>query len=402
MSSLPHPRATAGALRARRRALPRALFVLLIFAICVVPAFISYAPLAAHLERSFPRLATRYPPLVEMRPLAPWPTHWEGRWFDFDKNYRQFEKGFSDQLGLRSVMVRAKNEVDYRLFGTSRRVYFGKQGELYGRNISDIELPATEALLDNPASVDAIHGGMARLAARLRAQGITVVLLAPMSKQYFTQDRIPFFLPRLKPDSNFMKLYRRLQATPAFNFVDVYGILDQSRDKFQIFYHEDFHWTDLSAMQVAADVTNRIARMENASVGWHHRMEFARAPFTGSEARFAARLDANETEMAPQLTKTWQDVHSVTQMNAKETGFEFVTDTVPGRGLLPPTCMYGNSFSDGMVRAGLPEHFEQFVKLDRGLQLHRLPELTRGRCKYLIIQVLDSEAWHWNSLSQHP
>lgn len=398
------PRARAGAdvtSRRSRRNILRALFVALIFTISVVPTFMSHAPLAAYLERTFPNMVLGFPPLVEMRPLAPWPTGWEGRWFDFDKNYHKFEKGFSDQLGLRSLIVRSKNEIDYRLFGTSRRVYFGKEGELYGRNISDIELPATEALLNRPENIDAVHRGMARLSEQLRAQGTTMVLLTPMSKQYFTQERIPFFLPRVKPASNFMQLYQRFQNTPEFNFVDVYDILEQSRDKFQIFYHEDFHWTDLSAMQVAADITGRIARMENVNFGWRHRMEAVQAPFTGSEARFAARLDADETELSPQLVKTWEDIHRVNVMNAKDTGFEFITDTVADRGLLPPTCMYGNSFSDGMVRAGLPEHFEQFVKLDRTLQLQRLPELTKGRCKYLIVQVLDSEAWTWSSLSQH-
>lgn len=388
------------ALRSGRPPLPRLLFVLLIFVVSVVPAILSYAPFAERLHQAFPKLASRYSPLIEMRPLAPWPTHWEGRWFDFDKNYRQFEKGFSDQMGLRSVMVRAKNEIDYRLFRTSRRVYFGNRGELYGRSISDIELPNTESLLGDPATADAVYNGMVRLSAQLQAQGTTMVLITPVSKQYFTQDRIPFFLPRLKLDSNFMKMYRRLQATPAFNFVDVYGILEQSQAEFQIFYHQDFHWTDLSAMRVAADATNRIARMEHSSAVWRHRMEAHQAPFYGSEARFAARLDAVEAEPSPQLTKTWQDVHRVTEMNAKQTGYEFVTDTVAGQGLLPATCMFGNSFSDGMVRAGLPEHFERFVKLDRALPLRRLPELTKGRCKYLIVQVLDNEAWHWSALSQ--
>lgn len=401
MSSIPLPQATASvALRSGGTRLPRALFVLLVFVISIVPAILSYAPLSARLEQAFPELASRYSPLMEMRPLAPWPTGWEGRWFDFDKNYRRFENGFSDHLGLRSLMVRTKNEIDFRLFGSSRRVYFGKQGELYGRSISDIELPATENFLANPASADAVYNGMARLAAQLRAQGTTMVLVTPVSKQYFTQDRIPFFLPRLKMESNFMKLYRRFERTPEFNFVDVYGILKQSQDKFQIFYHNDFHWTDLSAMQVAADVTNRIARMENSSAVWGHRMEVHEAPFFGSEARFAARLDAVESEPSPQLTKTWQDVHRVTEMNAKQTGYEFITDTVAGRGLLPATCMFGNSFGDGMVRSGLADHFEQFVKLDRAVQLQRLPELTKGRCKYLIVQVLDNEAGAWLSLSK--
>ncbi len=104
--------------------------------------------------------------------------------------------------------------------------------------------------------------------------------------------------------------------------------------------------------------------------------------------------------MEPQLNKTWRDVHKVTMMDARQTGFESITDTVGDRGLLPPTCLYGNSFSDGMARAGLSEHYQQFIRLDRGMLLKDTPALIRGRCKYLIVQVLDSSAGAWLGLSQ--
>ncbi|GJI88094.1 alginate O-acetyltransferase AlgX-related protein [Duganella hordei] len=371
----------------------RAAFVLLIFAISLVPAIVTFGAVP---DQYIPV----YPELIEMRPLAQLPTHWEGRWFNFDKNYRNFEKGFSDHLGLRNLMVRTKNEIDFRLFDSSRRVYFGKKGELYGRSISDIELPAVEGFLANPVAAEAVYQGMTKLSARLKAQGVTMVLMTPVSKQYFTQDRIPFFLPRVEQPSNFMKLYRRLEGTPDFNFVDVYGILTASQGKFPIFYRQDFHWTDLTAMQVAAEATNRIARMENLPPAWRHEMTHHDEPFVGSEARFAARLDADEVVLEPKLTKTWQDVHRITEMDAGKTGIEFVTDKVTGRGLLPPTCMYGNSFSDGMLRAGLTDHFEQFTKLNRALPPQDAPALIRGRCKYLIVQVLDNSAGIWLSLTQ--
>lgn len=337
--------------------------------------------------------------LLEMRPLAPLPTHWEGRWFDFDKNYRNFEKGYSDHLGLRSLMIRAKNELDFRLFNSSRRVYFGKHDEIYGHNISDIELPATEDLLSDPAKAELVYQGMEKVAARLKAQGTTLVLIMPMSKQYFTQDRIPRFMPRIQLPSHFMQLYRRFEQAPEFQFIDVYGILQASQGKFPIFYRQDFHWTDLSAMKVAEETVNRIARMEGRPPAWSHELAYHDEAFEGSEARFAALL-SSKPQFEPQLTKTWQDVHQVNPMDVRQTGFESMTDIVSGRGLLPSTCLFGNSFSDGMVRAGLTDHFEQVIRLDRGMGIADTPPLIRGRCKYLIAQLLDSSAGAWLALSQ--
>ncbi len=67
--------------------------------------------------------------------------------------------------------------------------------------------------------------------------------------------------------------------------------------------------------------------------------------------------------------------------------------------MLPSTCMYGNSFGDSMLRAGLAEHFEQFTKFDRALTLPEVLPLIGNRCSYLIVQVLDLQADRWMHLS---
>ncbi|GJI88093.1 alginate O-acetyltransferase AlgX-related protein [Duganella hordei] len=374
------------------RAAARAVFVLFVFAVSILPAVATLQPVAD-------RLTPGLPELIEMRPLAPLPTHWEGRWLDIDKNYRNFEKGFADHLGLRNLMVRTKNEIDFRLFKTSRRVYFGRKGELYGRSLADLELPNTEKMLSDPAVAAAVYQGMMNFSERLKAQGVTLVLLAPMDKQYFTQDRIPLFMPRMPQSSHFMQLYHRFQQAPGLQFVDVYGILAASQARFPIYYRQDFHWTDLSAMTVAAEVTNRIARLEGLPPAWRHELAYHDEPYAGSETRFAARL-ITTLPTEPQLTKTWQDVHQVIQMDPGKSGFESVTDTVSDRGLLPAACLFGNSFSDGMMRAGLGDHFEQFTRLDRAMRLPDAPALINGRCKYLIVQVLDNTVETWRSMSQ--
>lgn len=339
-------------------------------------------------------------PVEELRALAPLPRDWQGAWYEVDRNFSRFDRWFNDHLGLRDLMIRSKNELDYRVFNSSSRVYYGSAQELYGRNLSDNELPATEALLATPAGRDAVLRGVQRYAARLRQQGTTMILVAPVEKQYLTRQRLPFFAPRLPADSHFMALYQAMKADPQLHMVDVWGMLQAKQGEFPVFYRQDFHWTDPMAHTVAAAATNLIATLEGQAPRWRHPLAYTFQPFVGSEARFAARLNADEVVSEPVLTPTWRARHTRRQQDSRATGLEFVTDTLDDPQLLPPTCMYGNSFSDGMLRAGLDEHFRQFVKLDRGIGLPRVPALVAGRCRYLIVQILDIQSDRWRSFTE--
>ena len=339
-------------------------------------------------------------PVEELRPLVAFPDSWEGRWLDIDKNYARFEKYFADHIGFRDLMIRSKNELDYRLFRTSTRVYFGKESEIYGRPLIDIQLPMTEVILDTPEKIEAIHRGILSYTKKLKAQGVTTLFIAPMQKEYFMPGLLPFFAPRLPEATHFMTLYGQLKSDPALYFVDVFGIIKSIQGIYPIYYHQDFHWTNMTALAVAKTTTNLIASLENSETRWQHPTEIQYLPFTGSDARFSARLFASDKMPEPQLIKSWKDIHATLQLDVKKTGLEFETDTLDSPNLLPPTCMYGNSFSDGMLVAGLPDYFQKFTKISRHLELSKVPDLIKGRCKYLIVQVLDIQAGHLLSLGQ--
>ncbi|HEY0845343.1 MAG TPA: hypothetical protein VGE12_08245 [Noviherbaspirillum sp.] len=364
------------------------LFIAAIFLVSLVPFLLTLKPVLRDAEL-----------VQELRPLAPFPSSWQGGAMDVDKNYARFEKWFADHVGLRNLMIRAKNEIDYRLFRSSRRVYFGADDQLFGRSIADIELPATERLLDTPQKIEAVYQGVVRFSEKLRAQGITPIFLAPIQKQYFSGDRLPFFAPRLPDASNFMKLYERLNTSSEIHFVDVLGIIRSKQSEFPAYYRQDFHWTDLTAHAVAAATTDRIALLEGAKRGWRHPLEIQYEPFVGSEARFSALLSSTALQ-EPMLKKTWTERHRLQQLDPKSTGLEFETGALEGDDLLPPTCMFGNSFSDGMLRAGTVEHFRTFTKIDRALPLQEVPRLIQNKCKYLIVQVLDIQTGHWLSLTK--
>lgn len=344
-------------------------------------------------------LAGTNQPVQERRQLTAFPRKWTGSWIDINKNYALFEKWFSDNLGLRNVMIRTKNELDFQLFHSSTRVYFGKDQQIYGRHLIDVELPATERALDTPEKVDAVYRGVVRLSEQLKAEDITTVFVTPMMKEYFMRGQLPFFAPHLPADSNFMHLYARMKASPDLHFVDVYQIIKSIQPTYQIYYRQDFHWTNISALVVAQASTNMLAELTRSTTRWQHPVVTEQALILGSDARFAALMD--EKKIPEQdLKKTWIDRHSFTELDPKATGIEFETNTLNDPSLIPPACLYGNSFSDGMLAAGLPDYFQKMTKFDRDRPLNEIPAMMKGHCKVAIVQVLDLSTSLWQSVQQ--
>lgn len=385
------------------------VIVFAIFAISLIPTLLTILSLlldgnrlaattsGTYLSSVSAWYSSKVEPVQELRKLESLPSSWIGRPVDVDKNYAKFEKWFSDNLGLRDLMIRGKNELDYQLFRSSSRVYFGKGGEVYGRNLIDRQVPSVEEFLRTQVNRDVIHRSVLDFSDGMKAQGITVIVVIPMQKPYFYRGRLPFFAPVLPEKTNFMALYKDLIADPKLHMVDVYKILSSIKDEDQIFYTQDFHWTDASALSVSKDVVNRIAALEGADNRWDHAIKIEEKPFVGSDARFSARLDSSRTVTEPFIVPYWPVVHQKIQLNPKITGFEFETDDLSGKGLLPTTCMYGNSFSDGMVQSGISDYFQKFTKIERDRPLSDIPSLISGKCKYLIVQILDISTRHWMS-----
>ncbi|TPG62827.1 hypothetical protein EAH77_09685 [Ewingella americana] len=381
------------------------IFVWIMFSVSFLPivlAILQSPALFGPLTNAFPAIkslsdwySSKVEQVQEMRILTPFPTQWDGSWYAIDKNYGHFEKWFNDHMGLRDFFIRSKNELDYRLFGSSTRVYYGSDNYIYGRNLLDNELPATEREMASSESRSAIINGMASFTEDLKKQGVTTYFITPMQKEYFVKDRLPFFAPHVPQNSNFMHFYNALKADSRLNIIDVDQLIKSVPGEYSTFYTQDFHWTNVSAYYISRDLVNRIATKEKSPLVWNHKLEIEYIPFLGSDARFSSRLIADEHVMEPDVKKTWLPIHKISRLNVAQTGLEFETDAVQGNGLLPETCMFGNSFSDGMLDVGVTDFFSKFTKLDRNRPLSDVPKLIEGRCKYLIVQILDIQPGHW-------
>ena len=73
---------------------------------------------------------------------------------------------FDDRVGFRDLFIRTKNQIDYSLFATSRKVYVGKDGWLFDRDPVD---PLAEL---TPAKMTALKQSFLTLAEMLARRGI--------------------------------------------------------------------------------------------------------------------------------------------------------------------------------------------------------------------------------------
>jgi alginate O-acetyltransferase complex protein AlgJ len=368
------------------RDLGKIFFCVAVFGLSIIPAILAF-------QSQPPDIAK----VQELRVLASMPSHWTGRFLDIDKNFAAFERWFNDNLAYRSLMIRFKNQIDYSIFNTSNRVYFGKQGEIYGRPMLDKELPASEHLFSDPELVDRIGTGIERMADNLRAEGITLVLIAPPQRQHFSQTNLPYFAPRIAEPSNYLKLLLpRLQRADGVRFVDVYTLMSKLPKDLPRYYRQDFHWSDFSALAASNGILEVIS---GKTYPFTYPKEIHTTQEIGSETRFAALLTEKPVDERRIDMRNLPSIHKLKYLDSAQ-GYEYETDLVENQDLLPSTCGFGNSFMDGMIHVGFPNHFQKFTRLSRKLAIEEVPSKVFGRCEYLVMQILDIQFGHWANLAK--
>lgn len=86
----------------------------------------------------------------EQRQRQKCPTVWTGNRWDVGNNFAILAQCVADNIGWRSIMIRSKNELDYRLFGVSSRVYLGNNDFYFLRRWGDERFPLLQTILHDP------------------------------------------------------------------------------------------------------------------------------------------------------------------------------------------------------------------------------------------------------------
>ena len=314
----------------------------------------------------------------------------------------QLNRWFDDRFGVRDLFIRTKNQIDYSLFHTSRRVYVGRNGWLFEHGTTDDRLYVERA---GPGDLQKLEHAFTDLAQRLQQSGIHLIVVGYPDKSMLYSELLPPQAPYIRPGGNYDKLRAFLSAQPTLTFIDAEEILDREKSKTAepLYFKTDIHVNQIGSIPVVRAIVQRIAALEGRpGIRWDEAFEIKQTHWEGSEARFLALLrpvDENfhYTTLPYQPGRDEPDGHwnipdrralaSVDYSEAQPFDFEFrsLPALCPER--LPGLAVFGNSFSDAWWGLGLHRYF-CFVRRAR-TPIERLPKFVATLppgTKYFIFQ----------------
>jgi hypothetical protein len=292
-------------------------------------------------------------PLPENRNRLPAP-EWH-KSATLQKYLMGWQDWFNDRYPGRNFLIRLKTQIDYSLFSYSDKVHVGKDGWLFYRSVLDVEKPRNETMTD--AQMSTIVTPLTDLRRWLSARGIRMVIVDNQLKDEFYPEMLPSSVPIRPENPRYAVLRQRIANETGALYIDSSEILHRLKADRSIFHRTDFHWNDPAAFVVAQAVVDRLAReLGGPYRGWHLTLEIEKHRFSGGQASFMP-LFKPAYEEGLFVRKNWQDGDVENLFN--EQHFEYIHRfRRPAQGLLPPIVVFGDSYFDGMMRAGFAEHFQ--------------------------------------------
>jgi len=315
----------------------------------------------------------------------------------------QLNKWFDDRVGVRDLFIRMKNQIDYSVFATSRRVYLGSDGWLFDRERTDDRFNL-ERLNDRDFSI--VEGSFHRLAEMLAERGVHLVLVGYPDKAMIYREHLPADAPPPPHGGNLDRLRASFASDPSITFIDVEKMLLPLKSGKPLFYRTDLHPTLRATVEVVREIVSRIAAAERRpEIAWRENFQWRPVRYTqGGEARFLALLrplDEDVSTAAPldvvgdsEPDGRWvldqrQVDYSFGPSPIFRWDFESAPDHCAGR--LPGAMLWGNSFSDTYESIWLPHYF-CFMRRAK-TPIERLPRFIADMpagTRYFIFQFVDT------------
>ena len=273
----------------------------------------------------------------------------------------QAQKWFADHYGYRDWLIRAKTQIDYSVFGVSDKVYTGNEGWLYHRNIMDNEEPAEEAMTDQ--QLDELIAQFVLLRDFLKSHGIRLIVVTNEMKDRFYPEYLPRAARLRLPRHRFEDFKGKLRQVGEIIYIDSTKILEPLKSTRRIFHKTDLHWNDPAAAAVAQTLVDTVAGLEGREVPfWRYPLNLKILEMSGGEARFlplfyppteqALAIDPNPAEGSYQFVSPERPFFK-----------EIIRKTGQNNETLPAVMLYGDSFMDGMLRAGLLGRFDTTYRM---------------------------------------
>ena len=278
---------------------------------------------------------------------------------------------FDDRAGFRDLFIRAKNQIDYSLFHTSRKIFIGKDDWYFSRD----DFLRVEQL--SPAALEAVEGRFVALAQRLREKGIRLIVVGYPDKSQIYPEMTSPQMPLVADGGNFDKLRHFLATQPSLTFIDAKAILKQERQRtsLRLYAKTDPHPTEIGQIPVVKEIVAQITHIEGRpDMSWPDfkfravslenwgeasRMLSLLTPIT--ELDFPSTINPDRVG-ADEPDGKWTIPDSVVFERADDGAgrpfdweFRSNPELCPGR--LPGTVLFGNSFTDLYWPLGFHRYF---------------------------------------------
>ena len=276
---------------------------------------------------------------------------------------------FDDRVGFRALFVRVKNQIDYTLFQTSRKVWIGSDGWLFDRFPAGFDLDDVQLAI--------LQKGYVTLAHRLGDRNIHLIVVGYPDKSALYPEMAPARMPLLwTSSSNYGRFRQFLASRSEFTFIDAEEIMkhEKSRSPENLYQKADMHVTEVTQIAVVKAIVAQVAQAENRrDVRWDEKLTLSHEQQNGgSEARLMALLtppleEAPYYEGAYTIGATVPDgrwtIPDPGVLERADAGigrpFDWEFRSLPElcASRLPGMVLFGNSFSDFYWQLGLQRYF---------------------------------------------
>lgn len=279
---------------------------------------------------------------------------------------------FDDRMGFRDLFIRTKNQIDYSLFGTSRKVFIGADGWLFDKSLNALPVERLDA-----AGMAEMEERFVALAQRLKAQGIRLIVIGYPGKSVIYPEMAPPQMPRIPAGGNSDRLRHYLAQQTTLTFIDIEAIFKREKERSpgRLYGKHDIHATELAQLAIVKEIVARIAAAEGRpDIRWDRNLTLSRKlRFGGVEAEMLSVLRRlterdipfyleEETIGGDRPDGSWYvpDPRALVAIDdgvGRPFDWEFRSrpDLCPQR--LPGTVLFGNSFSDYYWALGLHHYF---------------------------------------------
>jgi hypothetical protein len=323
-------------------------------------------------------------PLDEYRKPAPVPdiigkiAHGDGRiagdinaWFD-------------DRMGFRSILTRVANQIDYSIFGYSKKVLIGKDGWLFDPDLFTAALTFSRA----NGNLAAEREKIVAIAESLKRRNIRLVVISTPAKETVYREFLPTRTPLGPATSEFEKFRNYLKARDGYDwiYIDSQEIFMGAKNDGKNLYHRtDVHSTTYGTILIAKALVNRMAESEHADWRWDLHLElFPEDTSLGSNMRFLSVFSYRKEEILEPHTRYYYPSNpppgGIFEKPAQP--FEVVFHSQTGHPTLPRTVLFGSSFLDRLLLIGAYSYFKDVYRVrgtsdQIGQALQAIPPGTR-------------------------